>query len=66
MRSALLVALGVGIGFAAAHQFNKTPQGAQFFEDVRTRAQEFGDAVVDGYKAREAELKASATEAARA
>jgi hypothetical protein len=60
MRSTLLVALGVGIGFVAAHQFNKTPQGRQLFEDVRTRAQEFGDAVADGYRAREAELEDTA------
>jgi hypothetical protein len=59
----LLLAVGVGIGFAAAHQYSKTPQGRQFFDDVDAKAREFGSAVVDGYKAREAELRAAASDA---
>jgi len=38
----------------------KTPQGKQFFDDVDAKAKDFGSAVVDGYKAREAELRAAA------
>jgi hypothetical protein len=56
MKGVLLLAAGVAIGFVVAHQVAKTPQGKQFFDDVDSKAREFGSAVVDGYKAREAEL----------
>jgi hypothetical protein len=57
MKGLLLLATGIGIGFIAAHQVAKTPQGKQFFDEVDTRAREFGGALVDGYKQREAELR---------
>jgi hypothetical protein len=60
MKGALLLAVGVAVGFVAAHQLAKTPQGKQFFDDVDAKAKDFGSAVVDGYKAREAELRAAA------
>jgi hypothetical protein len=63
MKSLLLLAVGVAVGFVVAHQVAKTPEGKRFFEDVDTRAREFGSAVVDGYKAREAELRAAVAEA---
>ena len=63
MRGALLLIIGIGVGFVAAHQVAKTPQGKQFFDDVDTKAREFGDAVIDGYKQREAELRAAVAEA---
>ena len=63
MRSALLLIIGVGVGFIAAHQVAKTPQGKQFFDDVDTKAREFGGAVIEGYKQREAELRAAVAEA---
>ncbi len=57
MKGALLLIAGVAIGFVVAHEVAKTPQGKQFFDEVDGKAREFGDAVVQGYKAREAELK---------
>ncbi|MGV8885274.1 MAG: hypothetical protein ACOH1T_06745 [Microbacteriaceae bacterium] len=63
MRGALLLIIGIGVGFVAAHQVNKTPQGRQFFDDVDTKAREFGGAVIEGYKQREAELRAAVAEA---
>ena len=63
MRSILLLAVGVAAGFIVAHQVSKTPEGKRFFEDVDSKAREFGSAVVDGYKAREAELRAAVAEA---
>jgi hypothetical protein len=63
MKGLLLLVVGIGVGFIAAHQVNKTPQGRQFFEDVDTKAREFGASVVDGYKQREAELRAAVAEA---
>jgi hypothetical protein len=53
----LWLIVGVGLGFVAAHQINRTPEGKRFFEDVDSRAHEFSSAVVDGYRAREAELR---------
>ena len=57
MKNILLLVIGVGAGFAIAHQVSKTPAGKQFFEDVDNRAKEFSSALIDGYKAREAELR---------
>jgi hypothetical protein len=63
MKKLLWLVVGVGVGFVAAHQLNKTPEGRRFFEDVDEKAREFGSAVVDGYKAREAELRAAVADA---
>ncbi|MEO7123509.1 MAG: hypothetical protein ABI400_10415 [Lacisediminihabitans sp.] len=63
MKNILWLIVGVGIGFYAAHRVNQTPQGRAFFEDVNSKAREFSDAVVDGYKTREAELRAAVTDA---
>lgn len=63
MKGLLLLAVGAVAGFVIAHQVAKTPEGKKFFEDVDSKAREFGSAVVDGYKAREAELRAAVAEA---
>jgi hypothetical protein len=63
MKAIVLLIAGVGIGFLAAHQISKTPQGKQFFDEVDSKAREFGGAVIDGYKAREAELRAAVSNA---
>lgn len=59
MKNILWLIVGAGLGFIAAHQINKTPEGRQFFDDVENRAHEFSSAVVDAYKEREAELRAA-------
>ncbi len=63
MKNIVLLAVGVAAGFLVAHQVAKTPEGKKFFDDVDAKAREFGSAVVDGYKAREAELRAAVAEA---
>ena len=63
MKKILWLIAGIGIGFVVAHEVAKTPQGKDFFEDVDTKAKEFGSAVLDGYKAREAELRAAVADA---
>ncbi|MDJ0335206.1 hypothetical protein QMG83_08205 [Salinibacterium sp. G-O1] len=63
MKSLVLVLVGVAVGFLVAHTMAKTPEGKQFFADVDSRAREFGRAVVDGYKARESELRSAVSDA---
>jgi len=63
MKSIVLLVVGVAAGFLVAHQVAKTPEGKKFFDDVDAKARDFGSAVVDGYKAREAELRAAVAEA---
>ena len=63
MKSALFLVIGVAVGFLVAHQVSKTPEGKAFFDGVDSKAREFGSAVVDGYKAREAELRAAVADA---
>jgi hypothetical protein len=63
MKNALWLLIGVAAGFVVAHQVNKTPQGRQFFEDLDARTRSFTGAVVDGYKSREAELRAAVADA---
>lgn len=63
MKGILLLAVGVAAGFVIAHQVAQTPEGKKFFEDVDSKAREFGGAVIDGYKAREAELRAAVADA---
>jgi hypothetical protein len=63
MKNLALLIAGIGLGFVVAHQVNKTPEGQKFFADVDSRAREFSDAVVEGYKAREAELRAAVADA---
>ena len=63
MKSALFLVIGVAVGFIVAHQVSKTPEGKAFFDEVDSKAREFGSAVVDGYKAREAELRAAVADA---
>ncbi|GHD77407.1 hypothetical protein CLV85_1511 [Salinibacterium amurskyense] len=57
MKGAVLFVAGIAVGFVAAHQVAKTPEGKQFFSDVDSKAREFTSAVVDGYREREAELR---------
>jgi len=66
MKNVLLLIAGAAAGFVAAHYISKTPQGEKFFADVDAKAKEFGAAVVDGYKAREAELRQAVANAEEA
>jgi len=59
MKSFLWFVVGIGAGFAIAHQVNKTEQGKQFFSELDQKAHDFGAAVSEGYHKREAELRAA-------
>ena len=63
MSKLLLLILGLGAGFVIAHQVSKTERGKQFFDDVDSRAKEFSAALIDGYRAREAELRETLADA---
>ncbi len=65
MKGLLMLAVGVAAGFAIAHQVSRSPQGKRFLDDIDARARDFGAAVVDGYKAREAELRDPAADLLR-
>ncbi len=60
MKSVLWLAVGIVLGFAAAHQANETPAGRAFFADVRAGSRRFVRALADGYRSREAELRSAA------
>lgn len=61
MKGLVLVVIGIAVGFFVAHTVSRTEEGGRFFAGVDTRAREFRGAVVEGYKAREAELRAVIT-----
>ncbi|CAN5306831.1 hypothetical protein BH11ACT2_BH11ACT2_07380 [soil metagenome] len=63
MKNVLWLIVGVGAGFVAAHYVSRTARGKAFFEDIDSKAREFGDAVLDGYRERVAELQATVAEA---
>lgn len=58
MKQIFWILLGVIFGFVAAHQINQTEKGREFFNTMNDRISDFNDALVEGYKAREAELRA--------
>jgi hypothetical protein len=66
MKSILWFAVGIAAGFAIAHQVNKTQQGRQFFDELDRKAHDFGEAVSEGYRKREAELRSAIDDAADA
>ena len=59
MKSFLWLLVGVAIGFAVAHKVNETPKGREFFGAMDRKARDFGEAVTDGYRQREAEIRSA-------
>ncbi|RDV43493.1 hypothetical protein DOE76_17650 [Leifsonia sp. ku-ls] len=59
MKSFLWLLVGVAIGFAVAHKVNETPKGREFFSNIDQKARDFGEAVSDGYRQREAEIRSA-------
>ena len=57
MKQIMWLLLGILAGFIAAHKISKTEQGRAFFDQIDARTREFTDAVVEGYRDREAELR---------
>jgi hypothetical protein len=63
MKNVIWLIIGVAAGFVVAHEVNKTQQGKAFFTELDTKAREFGEAISEGYRQREAELQAALSEA---
>jgi hypothetical protein len=66
MKNFIWLVIGVAAGFVVAHEINKTQQGKQFFAELDAKAREFGEAISDGYRQREAELRAALGDADQA
>ena len=63
MKNSLWLVVGVGAGFLLAHRVNSTPRGRAFFEALDESTRRFGDAVAEGYRSRDAELRETDTTA---
>ena len=59
MKSFLWLLVGVALGFVVAHKVNETPRGREFFSTLDRKARDFGEAVSDGYRQREAEIRSA-------
>lgn len=57
MKKLLFLTIGVVVGVFAARKLEETEQGRAFFDGVDARRREFTDAVKDGYRARDRELR---------
>ncbi|GAA2221950.1 hypothetical protein N1031_02420 [Herbiconiux moechotypicola] len=63
MKKVLWLIAGIGIGFVVAHQVNQTSGGKKFFAEFDKKTKEFSDSLVEGYREREAELRAAIADA---
>jgi hypothetical protein len=54
MKNFIWFVLGVGVGLVISREASKTSQGTQFFNDLDTKAREFGEAISEGYRLRDA------------
>ncbi|GAA3600503.1 hypothetical protein LG314_06665 [Agrococcus terreus] len=57
MKKLLFLAVGVAVGVLAARKLEETEKGKRFFDGVDSRTREFTDAVKDGYRSRDRELR---------
>lgn len=59
MKAVFWIIVGAVAGFVVAHRVNQTEKGRAFLQGVDNSAKDFGNALVSGYRTREAELKAA-------
>jgi hypothetical protein len=50
--------VGVGLGFLVAHRVSKSEQGRAFLAKMDATAKDLSDAVSQGYRERESQLRA--------
>lgn len=56
MKKLVWFAVGISLGYVVAKQLEENPQAQAIRDDVQRRAKEFGAAVSEGFREREAEL----------
>jgi hypothetical protein len=56
MKRLLALIAGIAIGAFATRQIQENPSAKRAFEEAKSSANDFRDALVDGYKKRETEL----------
>jgi len=61
MKKLIWFLAGIGIGVAAVKQLNENPKAQELAADVSKRAKDFGAAVSEGFREREAELAKAAS-----
>ena len=66
MKKLIWFASGIAAGLFAAKQLRENPQAQELVDDAAKRAKEFGAAVSEGFREREAELAKSAAPKAAA
>lgn len=59
MKGLVLLIVGIAAGFLAANLLSRTAQGGAFLDAVGARTVAFGSAVVDGYRAQQAEFRST-------
>jgi hypothetical protein len=59
MKKIFWLIVGIVLGFVAAHVISKNPAGRKFFDNIDEKASQFGAAVANGYRDRDAELRAA-------
>ncbi|MFM6980785.1 MAG: hypothetical protein ACKOWE_05215 [Micrococcales bacterium] len=56
MKRIIWFAVGISLGYVVAKQLEENPQAQAIRDDVQRRAKDFGAAVSEGFREREAEL----------
>ena len=57
MKKLLWFITGISLGVLAAKQIQENPKAAELANDLTARAKQFGAAVAEGYREREAEIQ---------
>jgi hypothetical protein len=57
MKNFFWLIVGAALGFVIAHKVSQTEQGKAFLSDVDKKSRDFKDAIVEGYRLREEELR---------
>jgi hypothetical protein len=59
MKRGIWLISGIAIGLVAARRLSENPKAQAVVDDAARRAKEFGNAVAEGFKEREAEISAA-------
>jgi hypothetical protein len=62
MKKLIWFIAGISLGVLTAQQLRENPKAKELASDVTRRAKEFGAAVSDGFREREAEIAAEAAQ----